>query len=440
MRKNFQEEDPDKYRFNFEQGVDIQSKFVVVSQKTVYPSSLVRFTPQRNEADSNLQTDLKIKVCQRVKEVALENCRRHLLSDVCSSRSIFCDDSHSTATELDGALVPCQIKTAGSRGKSGLECSKLKMILRSGETEELPDVITEISPLSLIAKNDFKLLGELAVASAKFRLTCEKFCLENLEDLLATRSAGYVFRSLSDKPAFVRQVLSKFSENPNLRRWSEVSVQIIADLIPKSPDEESLVFLIDEVESILKSKKQIHFLRILGSLIDRISGANLNRTAQVINYHMGWLLDDDLGHLGIQALIRNRSARTVQKFKRLAFEGGVLNLFIRKNRKQLLFETLKSFGVQQTEFFARMRKELMNNTSNMRQIMKHEDSCWLFTAVLFHDASTLRNTLSKVKRRVVRVAEENSQLHTHRPWTIITRSIDLYLFAKCPEEVSSIFG
>ena len=443
MNKYSDEDDKERYRFNFEQREDFRSKFVVVSQVTVYPSSLVKFLPLTCEADSNVQSDLKIRVCQRVKEVAFENCRRRLRPEPSSNRSNVCDDSNSTAAELDGPQLPCQVNTAGSRDRSGFDRSKFQSMLSAGDAEELQSILKEFSKnltLALIGKSDFKTLGDLAVASPKFRLPCEKFCLENLEELLASRSAGYVFRCLSDRPAFVRQLISKIRESANLRHWSQDAVQNLSEIIPKAPDEECLVFLIDELESILKSKKQSQFLRVLNNLIDRITGANLNRIAQIINYHMVWLLDDDLGHLGIQALIRNKSARTVQKFKRLAFEGGVLNLFVKKNRKQLLFEALKSFGVQELEFFARMRKELLNSTSNIRQVMKHEDSCWLFTALLFHDASALKNGLSKVKRRVVRVAEETMQLHTHQPWMIITRSIDLYFLGSSPDEVSLIFG
>jgi hypothetical protein len=399
--------------------------------------------PLQNVSDSNLQSDLKIKVCQRVKEAAYEHCKRHLLADVSTTRSTFCDESNSTTTDMDGSLLPCQVNTAGSKDRSVLDSKKIQRILSTGDSDELASLLKDVSKKlthSLICQNDFKLLGDLAVASQKFRLPCEKFCLENLEVLFANRSAGYVFRCLYDRPAFVRQTILKIRETSNLQHWSPYSIQNLSDLILKAPDEECLVFLIDELESILKAKKSSPLLRILNNLIERISGANLNRIAQIMNYHMVWLLDDDLGHLGIRALIRNKSARTVQKFKRLAFEGGILNLFMKKNRKQLLFEALKSLGVQEMEFFARMRKELMNNTSNIRQILKHEDSCWLFTAVLFQDASTLKNTIVKVKRRVMRVAEETSQLHTHQNWSIIARSIDLYLLANSPDEVSSILG
>jgi hypothetical protein len=267
---------------------------------------------------------------------------------------------------------------------------------------------------------------DLIPLSASFASLCRRFCLTNLLDLLSCRFAGHVLRKLADSADFCREAILLCERNFKIIVRNLQSTLVLASFVKKAPDEDCLEFLITELETQLSTAQETHFLRILTNLIERATGRNLMRIQETINANINWLMDDGLGNFGIQALFRRRSLSTINSFIQVSFHSPIVNLFVKKHRKYVFLEAVRTFESEQSEFLLQVLRDLMKNTSGMRLLFKYEDSSWLFIALIFR-LQPCSDFLQKIKRRVVSVAKDTLQPDLYRHWKIIARAIDQIL-------------
>ena len=269
---------------------------------------------------------------------------------------------------------------------------------------------------------------DLIPISTSFASLCRGFCLANLLDLLSCRFAGHVLRKLADSAEFCREAILLCEQNFKVIVRNLQSTLVLASFVKKAPDEDCLEFLITELETQLLTAQETHFLRILTNLIERATGKNLMRIQETINANINWLMDDGLGNFGIQALFRRRSESTINSFIQVSFHSPIVNLFVKKHRKYVFLEAVRTFENEHREFLLQVLRDLMKNTSGMRLLFKYEDSSWLFIALIFR-LQPCSEFLQKIKRRVVSVAKDTIQPDLYKHWKIIARAIDQMLGA-----------
>jgi hypothetical protein len=278
---------------------------------------------------------------------------------------------------------------------------------------------------------------DLIPMSATFASLCRRFCLANLLDLLSCRFAGHVLRKLADSADFCREAILLCEQNFKVIVRNLQSTLVLASFVKKAPDEDCLEFLITELETQLSTAQETHFLRILTNLIERATGKNLMRIQDTINANINWLMDDGLGNFGIQALFRRRSASTINSFIQVSFHSPIVNLFVKKHRKYVFLEAVRTFENEHREFLLQVLRDLMKNTSGMRLLFKYEDSSWLFIALLFR-LQPCSEFLQKIKRRVVSVAKDTIQPDLYKHWRIIARACDQMLAANLDALISDL--
>ncbi len=324
-------------------------------------------------------------------------------------------------------LVQVPMSEVAMLAEKSLEDSKrIQAYIQLFSEEQLAPMVDTISinlDHYIRSKTACYIPRDLIPMSASFASLCRRFCLTNLLDLLSCRFAGHVLRKLADSAEFCREAISICEINFKVIVRNLQSTLVLASFVKKAPDEECLEFLITELETQLLNAQETHFLRILTNLIERATGKNLMRIQETINANINWLMDDGLGNFGIQALFRRRSDSTISSFIQVSFHSPIVNLFVKKHRKYVFLEAVRTFDNDHREFLHQVLRDLMKNTSGMRLLFKYEDSSWLFIALIFR-LQPCSDFLQKIRRRVVSVAKDTLQPDLYKHWKIIARALD----------------
>lgn len=325
------------------------------------------------------------------------------------------------------SLSPVEVLKFAEKGDS--DCKTVLAYLRTLSTKDCQSfaLAAAASVGSLLSEAPrCKLLVVLLSHSAVLRQALEKQCLQNLFKVLSSVSTASVLLKLADNIQYSQLVFAECQKIIDKVLLDLNTTLALSALVSKSTDEPAVSFLIDVIDKKLQSQDPAHVLHLVAPLIDKLSGQNLNRVAQIVNFHMSWLIDDGVGVLAIQSLLKKRSMRTIQKFKKQAFEQPIICMFTKRNQKLLLKQAIEAFD-KDKEFFVRVLRDLMMNTSSLRSLFKNEESAWLFVSVLLKMQSRTKNILSKVKRRVSRVAEELEGAEGYMYWSLIVKYLDLFI-------------
>lgn len=325
------------------------------------------------------------------------------------------------------SLSPVEVLKFAEKGES--DCKAVLAYLKTlsvKDCESFANAAASSAKTLLSDGSRCKLLIVLLSHSAVLRQVLEKYCLQNLFEVLSSVSTTAVLLTLAESSQFSQAV---FTECQKIIEQVVVELNptmAVSALVNNCTNESAVSFLIDVIDKKLQVPESTHAVNLIAPLIDRISGQNLNRVAQIVNFHMSWLIDDSVGVLAIQNLLKKRSMRTIQKFKKQAFEQPIICMFTKRNQKLLLKQAIEVFD-KDKEFFVRVLRDLMMNTSSLRSLFKNEESAWLFISVLLKMQSRTKNILSKVKRRVSRVAEELEGEECYLYWRLIVKYLDLFI-------------
>ena len=247
----------------------------------------------------------------------------------------------------------------------------------------------------------YYLLKGLIQLSERFRDDCEAYSLQHFESLITSRYAVRVIKCFLSSESFCSKAIQIFRRSFDCLITNIHSVLILSSLIAKSPNEASIEFVIEKLAEQKLNEKDCLWLRVLSSLIDRVSGRNLSRISSIVGPQMRWLIDHRLGIFGIQSLIRKKDTATIKRVEQLIGENPV-NFFVRKNRRFVFIEMLKSTNNGRSSVMEHVLNELLGDYHSMRCIVKREDTTWIMNALIWkvctHNLHLLYKVIGKVKR------------------------------------------
>jgi hypothetical protein len=322
-------------------------------------------------------------------EEPLEPC-----SDPCSSDTFEVHSVH----DLPGIAL---------QGKE--ESKKVQAYINSLKRPALDSVIALFSEkigTFMTHEIGYYLLKGLIALSEGFRQSCLDYSLKHFESLITNRYAVRVIKCFLASETFCVQALRRYRSSFDRLIGSIHAVLILSSLICKSASEQSIEFVIDKLAEQKFYDKESLWLRVLSSLIDRVSGENLRKISWIVAPHIRWLIDHRLGIFGIQSLIRKRDLPTIKKVEQYILENPI-NFFIRKNRRFVFIEVLKS--VSSDRYFAVEQSllKIIYNSNFVRLIVKREDTAWLFRALIWKVCSKNLSALNTVVKKLARMAGES---------------------------------
>jgi hypothetical protein len=378
--------------------------------------SSTAFTSNRNlrsRVDSSTNPNPKpsleqeIEMDLRIEAEILNRCRR-----LCAK---IADDQEEP---LDPCADPCsaeeflglsaqELPGIALQGKE--ESKKVQAHINSLEPQALDAVIavfTEKIGTFMTHEIGYYLLKGLIQLSDSFKQSCQNYSLKHFEGLVTNRYAVRVIKCFLSSETFCAQALRRFKASFDRLIGNIHAVLILSSLICKSPNEQSIEFVIDKLADQKFYDKESLWLRVLSSLIDRVSGENLRKISWIVAPHVRWLIDHRLGIFGIQSLIRKRDLATIKKVEQYIMENPV-NFFIRKNRRFVFIEVLKSVSSERYFTVEQSLQKIIYNSNFVRLIVKREDTAWLFRALIWKVCSKNLSALNSVLKKLARMARES---------------------------------
>jgi hypothetical protein len=252
----------------------------------------------------------------------------------------------------------------------------------------------------------YYLLKGLIILSEDFKQSCQNYSLKNFESLITNRYAVRVIKCFLSSESFCMQALRKYRSSFDRLIGSIHAVLILSSLICKATEEQSIEFVIHKLAEQKFYDKESLWLRVLSSLIDRVSGENLRKISWIVAPHIRWLIDHRLGIFGIQSLIRKRDLATIKKVEQYIMENPI-NFFIRKNRRFVFIEVLKSISNERYFTLEQTLQKIIYNSNFVRLIVKREDTAWLLKALIWKVCSKNLSALSIVVKKLARMAGES---------------------------------
>ena len=378
-----------------------------VESSTAFNSN--RNLRSRNSACTNQKAGLEqeIEMELRVEAEILNRCRRLCAkildeqeepldpcSDPCSSEGLEVHSVH----ELPGIAL---------QGKE--ESKKVQAYINSLKQPALDSVFaifTEKIGMFMTHEIGYYLLKGLILLSDSFRQSCLDYSLKHFESLITNRYAVRVIKCFLPSESFCVQALRRFRSSFERLIGSIHAVLILSSLICKSTSEQCIEFVIDKLAEQKFYDKESLWLRVLSSLIDRVSGENLKKISLIVGPHIRWLIDHRLGIFGIQSLIRKRDLATIKKVEQYIVENPI-NFFIRKNRRFVFIEVLKSVSSERYFTVEQSLQKIIYNSNFVRLIVKREDTAWLFRALIWKVCSKNLSALNTVVKKLARMAGES---------------------------------
>ena len=272
-------------------------------------------------------------------------------------------------------------------------------------------------------KFGYFILRAMILTSQRFVEGCQKFCLENFHQLAFNQYSVRVMRALALSATFSQGVISIFRNDTHALAEHMQPVLILAAAIQNTKDDSLVEPIIQELEAKLCVTRNCQLLRILSSLVERASGASLERVSALIQPHLSWLIDDKIGNFGVNMWMQKQKFDCSTSFQKIALDNP--GSFMTKKYRKAIFLDYLTTQENNPQFIRHVLKKLLTNPNQTRQVFKKEDSTWLVLAALSKlDSNANKTELLKIKNRIDRVAHETPQSHTEVNYQLITRFVD----------------
>lgn len=237
----------------------------------------------------------------------------------------------------------------------------------------------------------------LVERSASYRKGCEDHCLDQIDSLVTDKNAVKVMQNLAEfSGRFCQFFLAYFKRNYDALINSMESVLLLNKVILNLEKEEDLIFLLNDIETNFKESDFGHpeLLRILSSLMERLTGSNLTKLVRVLKPHIWWLIDDKIGNYVVQNMFVAYWA-SMGGLRKVVFSSPKL-LFIRRYRRFVLLKALQTPGNE--DFFAHILKWLCESKDDLSIIFRREPSTFLLLWVTLRskDFSLLQSLRQKI--------------------------------------------
>ena len=264
----------------------------------------------------------------------------------------------------------------------------------------------------------------LVERSTRYRKGCEDHCLDQIETLASDKNAVKVMQNLAAfSGRFCQCFLAFFKKNYDELINSMESVLLLNKVILNLEKEEDLIFLLDDIETNFKESGFGHpeLLRILSSLMERLTGSNLSRLVRVLKPHIWWLIDDKIGNYVVQNMFVDYWT-SMGILRKVVFSSPKL-LFIRRYRRFVLLKALQTPGNE--DFFAHVLKCISDSKDDLGIIFRREPSTFLLLWVTLRSSDF--SLLKSLRQKVSAIQQKRGNLKTEQYFQDFLDALDTHM-------------
>ena len=220
--------------------------------------------------------------------------------------------------------------------------------------------------------------------SPEFKEECIRNCSADWIGLLQNKHSFLFVRNLlheSDdlKNSLLQSILGRMQDLIELPR----AMQHVIDILPARLDDRWIRAAVWHICQCIESHdSEALMITLLINLVRRASKQILSDVGANILPHMHWLADHEVGYQVILLLIEKNELQTVESLVQIGRESPV-QFFVKKYRKVLFLQYLLS-GNRNIAFFQTLIRFIKKNRSDIRYLLKKEESCLILQAVLRH--------------------------------------------------------
>ena len=180
------------------------------------------------------------------------------------------------------------------------------------------------------------------------------------------------------------------------------ALQHVIDVLPARLEDDWILSAVWEISQRIKSNEcEALIITLLLNLVRRSSKQILPDLGAILRPHLHWLVDHEVGYKVVKLLIQKNDLLTVEALVQLGTDSPV-QFFVKKYRKVLFLQYLLS-GNRSVAFFQTLVQAIKKNRSDIRYLLKKEESCLILHAILLHLIEPHPQTVSDALARIVNI-------------------------------------
>ena len=248
-----------------------------------------------------------------------------------------------------------------------------------------------------------KISQALISLSPEFTDECIRNCsadwlgvLQNKHSFLFVQNLLQASESL--KTSLLQTVLTRMDELVELQR----AMQHLIYLLPARLEDGWILSAVWRISEWIKPQDpDALIITLLLNLVRRSSKQILQDLGATLRPHLPWLVDHEVGYQVVKLLIQKNDLPTVEALVQIGTDSPV-QFFVKKYRKVLFLQYLLS-GNRNGAFFQTLIHSIKKNRSDIRYLLKKEESCLILHALLHHLIETNPQIVSDALARIINI-------------------------------------
>ena len=170
-------------------------------------------------------------------------------------------------------------------------------------------------------------------------------------------------------------------------------------------------FVSDYLNSVCEGAFNNSTLSLLRSLIRSSSAPRLSSLAKIIEQNIKTIIDKPAGFQAIHSLLQKTTEPGIVSIYEEFCKQFPIQLFVRKYRK-ILFLTYLQLGFPGEDLIDFMIDHLLKKRSNLRYVLKKEDSVWLLLAVVCRSKTIRETQIVDLRSLILKITQTDASLMT----------------------------
>ncbi len=297
----------------------------------------------------------------------------------------------------------------------GLAAETVHLTVVSLNTVELAKlshaVITTTRDL-VCSAHGYLLLCCLADRSSSIFCRLSEVCLTSFSELIHHEGALHVISHMTRSAEFCISILSIFKKSLTRLIDHPPAVDLLNKIITQHPTHHfDLEFVVDYLNSLCEGTFSNTTLSILRSLILTSSEPRLSSLAKIIEENIKTIIDKPAGFQAINTFLQKTTNPNILSIYEDFCKQFPIQLFVRKYRK-ILFLTYLQLGTTDEHLINFMIDHLLKKRSNLRYVLKKEDSVWLLLAVICRSKAIQETQIANLRSIVLKITQTDHSLMT----------------------------
>ena len=212
----------------------------------------------------------------------------------------------------------------------------------------------------------------------------ETYCIKNMTSLTKDKCAVKVMQALAEySNTFSDRYADYFRKRFDKQIENQQSVLLLNKVITGVQKESSVVFLVEKLERDLLQTEIQHqnLLRVIPSLLIRLSSPLREKLACILRPHIEWLFDHKFGCFTIFGFLSLDCSLSISQAILGMIKADPVSMFTRRYRRFLLTKMVSLPGTAPL-FKAVLTSICESSSTTIKKITNHESSAFLLLSVL----------------------------------------------------------